>query len=377
MLRRSPCYLFALSVSLLVLAPALWACSVPVFRYALERWEPDPYEIVIFHKGPLNAAHAALVDELGKAPTARSVNLSVQTVDVSEPLAPELRKAWEAEKPPELPWLLARFPGSPDKAYAGALRREALDGLLDSPLRREAQKRILAGDSAVFVLLESGQADKDNSAAERLTRQLRKLEGELKLPEAADEIARAILENKNAPELKIAFSVMRLSRQDAAERVFADILLNTESDLRMYHEPMVFPIFGRGRVFDALVGKGITDENIRDVCAFIIGPCSCEVKRINPGRDLIMAVDWQATIGAPPPRTTGARQASAPPKPLTETNPVRDVKNNDPQAIAAPVSSTDEPLIDSVAGDGEHAIRNGLLVLAALVGFSVLVLCRR
>src|SRR4029079_4459630 len=131
-----------------------------------------------------------------------------------------------------------------------------------SPLRREVQKRLLAGESAVFVLLESGQADKDNAAAERLTRQLKKLEGELKLPEAADEIARAILENKNAPELKIAFSVVRLSRQDVAERVFIETLINTEADLRKYQEPMVFPIFGRGRVFDALVGRGITDDNI-------------------------------------------------------------------------------------------------------------------
>ena len=27
------------------------ACSVPVFRYALERWDASPYALVVFHRG--------------------------------------------------------------------------------------------------------------------------------------------------------------------------------------------------------------------------------------------------------------------------------------------------------------------------------------
>ena len=32
------------------------ACQIPVFRYALERWQATPYEVVIFHRGPLSPA---------------------------------------------------------------------------------------------------------------------------------------------------------------------------------------------------------------------------------------------------------------------------------------------------------------------------------
>ncbi|HOT51507.1 MAG TPA: hypothetical protein PLI07_11030, partial [Candidatus Hydrogenedentes bacterium] len=42
----------------LCLAPALVAdaCSVPVFRWALERWQADRYELIVFRKSPLSEA---------------------------------------------------------------------------------------------------------------------------------------------------------------------------------------------------------------------------------------------------------------------------------------------------------------------------------
>ena len=43
------------------------ACAIPVFRYALECWEPYPYEAIVFHKEPLNAAARKAVDALDNA----------------------------------------------------------------------------------------------------------------------------------------------------------------------------------------------------------------------------------------------------------------------------------------------------------------------
>jgi hypothetical protein len=44
------------------------------------------------------------------------------------------------------------------------------------------------------------------------------------------------------------FSLIRLSRDDPAEEVFVDILMYSEPGLFEYQEdPMVFPVFGRGR----------------------------------------------------------------------------------------------------------------------------------
>ena len=49
-----------LLISSLTLPPAR-ACSVPVFRYALERWPAAPYELIVFHRGALPAAEQGLV----------------------------------------------------------------------------------------------------------------------------------------------------------------------------------------------------------------------------------------------------------------------------------------------------------------------------
>ena len=44
----------------------------------------------------------------------------------------------------------------------------------------------------------------------------------------------------------------------------------------------------RGVVLHALVGRGITPENIEDAHTFITGACSCVVKEQNPGFDLLL-----------------------------------------------------------------------------------------
>jgi hypothetical protein len=84
--------------------------------------------------------------------------------------------------------------------------------------------------------------------------------------------------------------------------------------------PIVFPMFGRGRVLDALIGPQIDKDVIEDACAFLIGPCSCIVKNQNPGIDMVMAVDWEAALSGqksaipkvdPPPLTGTGAFASA------------------------------------------------------------------
>ena len=58
------------------------ACQVPVFRYALERWQADPHIVVVAHAGDLSAEHKArlqaLEDEVWRC------NIEVLTVDVTD-----------------------------------------------------------------------------------------------------------------------------------------------------------------------------------------------------------------------------------------------------------------------------------------------------
>ncbi len=64
-------------------------------------------------------------------------------------------------------------------------------------------------------------------------------------------------------------------------------------------EPLLFPIFGRGRVLDGLIANGINADNLKDAGQFLCGPCSCQVKRLNPGMDLLIAADWDAVLTDP------------------------------------------------------------------------------
>ena len=52
------------------------ACNVPVFRYALERWPADPYEVFVLHEGALDAEAQQQLQQLrmaSSAPRERSI----------------------------------------------------------------------------------------------------------------------------------------------------------------------------------------------------------------------------------------------------------------------------------------------------------------
>src|SRR5688572_21176800 len=83
--RGFPRLTLALAAGLVLIAASLaWACNVPVFRFALERWRPDPYRAVIFHRGPLTDADRGLIQPLVEQQDAGTANLSLRTVDVSQ-----------------------------------------------------------------------------------------------------------------------------------------------------------------------------------------------------------------------------------------------------------------------------------------------------
>jgi len=74
------------------------------------------------------------------------------------------------------------------------------------------------------------------------------------------------------------------------------MLLRSEPDLIDRTDPMIFPVFGRGRALLPLIGAGITADNIHSSASFLVGACSCEVKELNPGFDLLLAADWDELL---------------------------------------------------------------------------------
>ena len=72
-------------IYLLLFSVSVNASYVPVFRYALERWPADNYEIIIFHRGTLTSEDMSILEWLEKS-SIKNIpysNYIVQTADVS------------------------------------------------------------------------------------------------------------------------------------------------------------------------------------------------------------------------------------------------------------------------------------------------------
>jgi hypothetical protein len=278
-----------------------------VFRYALERWTPDSYEIVVFHDGGLSGEQNKLIanlQEYAENPEGCTTNITVTVARTDKKLDKNLRQLFNpeptatasrgasAQKPPSLPWMVIRYPESTNikaNIYAGPLDGAVLKAVFDSPLRRTLTEKLMRGETAVWILVECGDKQKDDRAADWLRRHLAELEKTLKLPELTDSPKDKL---RIDVALKIEFSLLRLSRTDPAEKHLVAMLLGMEDDLESSKEPIVYPVFGRGLALWAIMGKGINADNIDRAAKFLVGPCSCEIKAQNPGVDLLLTADW-------------------------------------------------------------------------------------
>ena len=289
-------------VGVLLTSTLIWACSVPVFRYALERWPADKYNVVVYHRGDLSPKHKELVSQFDKtgAISQQSANVELRLVDLDAKPAPVDLELWKKQKTESLPLMVVRTPlpaPVPAGYWSGELSEDNVSKMIDSPLRKNIAKQLIDGQTAVWVFLESGQPEKDKAAYALLSKELKRMEKTLKLPEIEEADIEQGLVSVSPDSLKLKFSLEKLSRDDSAETGFTSMLLATEDDLKEFNaEPMAFPVFGRGRVLYALIGKGINSGTIEQACRDLTGPCTCQVKDQNPGTDLLMAVNWENLV---------------------------------------------------------------------------------
>lgn len=274
------------------------ACQVPVFRYALERWEPAPYLLKITPGiDDLTADEEIIVEGLRHPKTPANVEIEIKAPAEKTSLTlhdPRSRNA-HVRKP----------------FWHADLSKEGVAMLLKSPARDELQKRLLSGQTAVWLLLESGDATKDNDAHAALQETMKTITDKVVLPDGVvtqDEASQPnpTRRHENADvlqidlPLRIDFSIIRLSRSDLREAPLISMLMQLEPDLGDFiGEPMVFPIFGRGRALEPLIGKGIHDGNILQTAIYLCGACSCEIKDQNPGMDLLISSDWSSVHNPP------------------------------------------------------------------------------
>lgn len=291
-----------LALTVIATSSLVMACSVPVFRYALEHWRPDAYIAYVFYSGELTPEEQLIVESLEPKGLdgLRTANLLVRAVNVLEDSTVEIQKILEEHPTESYPWVVVQTPpkvGPPQTVWQGELNSSNVALVMDSPARKLINQKLTHQESVVWVFLESGRKEIDDLAFQILTTQIELLERTLKLPE----IEEADLEDLSVDPaaLKISFSAIRISRDDPKEQVLTEMLLRVEPDLKdpqYMDEPMVFPVFGRGRALYAILGQGIVPKVIEETGHFLTGACQCTVKSQNPGVDLIMNLDWDQHV---------------------------------------------------------------------------------
>jgi len=307
-------------VGFCVIQPSLreiHSCSVPVFRYALERWKPDPYKGIFIYRNEISKKDQALLEQLKQVSSNPDypLNLWIQEVDADTFPEEKLKELLKGSIHDTLPVLAIWYPdqmGEKAPIWTRALDSSFLEALVQSPKRKELAESLINGESVVWVFIPSGNARKDKRAKALITQELDvAVNTYSKMPFT-------ILSGAKQKKLSYGFPILTLSPDDPIERFFVDMLLKSESDLYEHtDEPMVFPIFGRGRALGCLFGEYITEKNIQEASAFLAGACSCEVKELNPGIDLLMAAPWDMVVmnsfveDTPLPELTGVMPTSA------------------------------------------------------------------
>ena len=166
------------------------ACNIPVFRYALERWRPDQCQVIIFHDTDFSTQQEQQLQTFEKATTAGggSANAEIIRSRIGSEKDRNRKELWETlgTKPGvALPYLVMRTSlgtGELVTHWSGPLQDAPDAKLFDSPTRRELSRRLLAGDSVVWLMLKSADNGKNKAMRDMLSGELERLGKSLKLP---------------------------------------------------------------------------------------------------------------------------------------------------------------------------------------------------
>ncbi len=270
-------YMLIKSLYFFIFCSTTFACSVPVFRYALEYWQPDPYQIILNYNPLQSNNFKKIVKEINKHSNNRSFIV-------------KKTKRSQANQ-----GIILKYPANTkikNNIYEDSLTVENFEKIIKSPARQKLIDKITGGDSLVFLILEGDNHNQNNRISKTILKNISILENEIKLPHELSDIPK---EDLSIYDTNIIFklSMMRLSKTNSEEKVFINVLTKSLPE-KIYKksEPIVFPIFARGRMIGAILEKDLNTETLRRLCEYIAGECSCEIKSRNPGFDTFIPVGW-------------------------------------------------------------------------------------
>lgn len=297
------------------------ACNIPVFRYALERWQPDTYEITIFYD-QLSADQEKFVASLEAASIESNgiANASIVRSKQNGEAAQSNSVDWKTiaqGKELQLPYLIVQGRAGQGRAivpWQGALNEARQLQVLDSPVRKELVRRLQNSHSIVWLMLKSNVEQRNSETRELLKSQCDALSTKIKLP---DGIGLPGSELHSEVPLLIKFSFLEIDPDDRQEAFLVTLLKGIHPDAANQGEPLVAPVFGRGRALEVIPASELKAELMEDLTLFLGGACSCQVKERNPGFDLLLSTNWDRELFGesgtrPPPAKTVADRDRAP-----------------------------------------------------------------
>lgn len=312
-----------ISTAFILCSAVAVACNIPVFRFALERWKPDSCEVVVFHKGVMSAIDETIVSDLENTSLAKDgdANLNVIRCDLNNNTDQEFNDLWLSVKEKtdsKLPMLVARSlkgRGKTINHWYGSLQDARTVGLIESPIRTELTKRLQSGDAIVWLVVKSPDERKMTAVRDLLERQCDELPNKIELPEG---IGLPGSELYSEVPLLLQFSVLEMDPDDPKEQYLVRQLTGFQTEAFAAGEPLIIPIFGRGRVLEVIPATQLNADLIHDLTEFLCGACSCQVKEQNPGFDLLLSTNWNVALfgedadGPPPEAAAGNGQKKGP-----------------------------------------------------------------
>ena len=261
------------------------ACTIPVFRFALDRWEADKFHLVL----PQAVSKEPAIQDLLRPLRANGkANLDIAT----------------STDPAQQDTVLRYSRASDKQVWSGKLDAATLNAVMDSPARKKIVQQLLAGDSIIWVIADSG-SPVDVLDVERIEKRLKFLEQVASLP----------IQDPNDPDsqlgpgppLKLKFSTLRLRRNDPAESMLLHMLAGPQGTFDPTTTSFAGAVFGRGRVLGAWPLAILDDASLEDACMFLVGRCGCRLKNESPGWDILLNLDWEKAL----PAATGSETKPA------------------------------------------------------------------
>ncbi len=281
---------------------------MPLYQYSLEYWPRENYSVFEYYD-PEMAGGADVAGLFAQSASDGKANVEFRRADVTllADAHPDslLRRVWERHEGQAVPFCVVVAPNGTE-IFAGPMDTRDAELLLRSPQRRRLAQLLAEGKEGLLLLLTGSHPDASNRARQSVETALQQA------GQAGHEVGWMVVD-----------------RQDPDEVWTVRQLLAVKADLPLTDEPMLFAVFGRGRVAEPRVGEQITADAVADLIEFFNAPCTCEAMYEAPSVDLLTDFLWpvSAPVGpvederpyyslfAPPPRLPQIESPAVAPTP--------------------------------------------------------------